>query len=220
MKKDRLSSLVLVLFVLSLFGSTSAFMQYAEPTPLAYVFFVVPVVLGVLLVKLRRDVRRDREAAARAAQEEKQAREEAERRARELEEARRKADRDRFRHEYFAVAGVTFKNEDGSDRQKILREIALNEDGICEVWFQEDEDQGEDSGIRVLTEMGCVGFVRRSDKKKIRRFFDRKTQSACLSVERFEADDGQKIYRADIVITMCRDDPDQAWYFADDLPES
>ena len=208
MKKDRLSSLVLVLFVLSLFGSTSAFMQYAEPTPLAYVFFVVPVVLGVLLVKLRRDVRRDREVAARAAQEEKQAREEAERRARELEEARRKADRDRFRHEYFAVAGVTFKNEDGSDRQK-----------ICEVWFKEDEDQGEDSGIRVLTEMGCVGFVRRSDKKKIRRFFDRKTQSACLSVERFEADDGQKIYRADIVIAMDRDDPDQAWYF-NDLPES
>lgn len=215
MRKDKLSSLVLVLFILSLFGTVSVFMQYAEPSPLAYSIFVVPVVLGVLLVKLRMDVRKDREAAARAAQQEKQAREDAQRRARELEEERRKVDRERFRHERFTVAGVTFKNEDGNDRQKILREIALNNDGRCEVWFNESEDLGEDSGISVLTELGCVGFIRRSDKTKVRRFFDKKAQVIYLSVEHFEADDGQKIYRADVVITMCRDDPDQAWYFDD-----
>jgi hypothetical protein len=40
-----------------------------------------------------------------------------------------------------------------------------------------------------------------------------------LAVERFENDDGEKIYRADIVIGMDREDPEQQWYF-DELPES
>lgn len=143
--------------------------------------------------------------------------------ARKAEEARRaeeeRARRDRFRHEKFAVAGVTFKNEDKTDRQQILREIALNADGSCAVAFEEDEEKGEDSAIRVMTEYGCVGHVRHNDKAKIRRFFDRKVNTTVLAVDRFENDDGEKIYRADIVIGMDREDPDQQWYF-DELPES
>ena len=143
--------------------------------------------------------------------------------ARKAEETRRaeeeRARRDRFRHEKFAVAGVTFKNEDKTDRQQILREIALNADGSCAVAFEEDEEKGEDSAIRVMTEYGCVGHVRHNDKAKIRRFFDRKVNTMVLAVERFENDDGEKIYRADIVIGMDREDPEQRWYF-DELPES
>lgn len=126
---------------------------------------------------------------------------------------------ERFHHEKFAVAGVTFKNDDGTDRQKILREIALNEDGSCAVWFEENEELGDDSGISVLTENGQVGNIRRSDKKKLRRFFDHDVHTMILSVERFENDEGEKIYRADVVITMDKNDPKQSWYF-DDLPES
>ena len=69
-----------------------------------------------------------------------------------------------------------------------------------------------------MTEFGCVGFIRRSDKAKVRKFFGRQTQSVYLSVELFESDDGEKIYRADVQITMKRGEPDQQWYF-DDLPE-
>ena len=103
-------------------------------------------------------------------------------------------------------------------RQKILREIAMNNDGSTEVEFREDTALGDESAIEVLTEYGCVGFIRRSDKAKIRRFFDRKVRSSYLWVELFENEEGQKIYRADVNFVMHRDDPEQAWYF-DDLPK-
>ena len=178
----------------------------------------IGLAFAVLTWRLRVKVKAE-QAAAEARRLAEQRRAEADRIAREEREAKLKAERDRFRYEHFPVAGVTFKNEDGTDRQKILREIALNNDGFGAVGFEENEDLGEDSGISVMTEFGCVGFIRRSDKAKVRRFFGRQTQAIYLAVELFESDDGQKIYRADVQITMKRGDPDQQWYF-DDLPES
>lgn len=150
---------------------------------------------------------------AAAEQARRKAGEEAARKDQEEKEARRKADAWRFRRESFAVAGVTFKNEDGSDRQKILREIVLNEMGFCDVWFDQDPELGEESGISVQTDLGCVGFIRRSDKEKVRRFFNKKINSSTLHAELFENEDGEKIYRADVVFGMDRNDPEQAWYF-------
>lgn len=178
----------------------------------------IGLAFAVLTWRLRVKVKAE-QAAAEARRLAEQRRAEADRIAREKREAKLKEERDRFRYENFPVAGVTFKNEDGIDRQKILREIALNNDGFAAVSFEENEDLGEDSGISVMTEFGCVGFIRRSDKAKVRRFFGRQTQAIYLAVELFESDDGQKIYRADVKITMKRGDPDQQWYF-DDLPES
>ena len=178
----------------------------------------IGLAFAVLTWRLRVKVKAE-QAAAEARRLAEQRRAEADRIAREKREAKLKEERDRFRYENFPVAGVTFKNEDGTDRQKILREIALNNDGFAAVSFEENEDLGEDSGISVMTEFGCVGFIRRSDKAKVRRFFGRQTQAIYLAVELFESDDGQKIYRADVQITMKRGDPDQQWYF-DDLPES
>lgn len=187
---------------------------------------VLTVVLACLTVWMRSNAKKAEAAEARqrleamdvarkkAAEEEEARKAEWERRAKE-EQARR----NRFRHESFPVAGVTFKNDDKTDRQQILREIALNDDGSCAVTFEEDEEKGEASAIRVMTEYGCVGHVRHNDKAKIRRFFDRKVNTMVLAVERFENDDGEKIYRADIVIGMDREDPEQQWYF-DELPES
>ena len=179
------------------------------------------VVFAALTVWLRSKAKKeeaDYAARQRAAAEERQHQQEEMRRQDEAREAKVREIRDRFRFERFAVAGVTFKNDDGTDRQKILREIALNEGGSCSVWFDENEELGEESGISVLTESGQVGNIRRSDKKKIRRFFDHKVNTISLSVERFESDEGEKIYRADVVIGMDKNDPEQQWYF-DDLPE-
>lgn len=188
------------------------FVQWPVPT-------AATVVFAALTVWLRTKGKREAAAAAASAAREKADREAAARKSREEYEERLRKDRERFARIRFPVAGVTFKNDDGTDRQKILREIALNADGYAEVWFEEDEELGDESGIRVLTDYGCVGYVRRSDKTAIRRFFDRMTNSRILSVERFENDDGEKIYRADVCITMDREDPEQRWYF-DDLHES
>lgn len=221
MNKNKLSSWTLVGFVIFLLAGLA---QISEPQFGGSILTIVgslaiAAVLGVMTWKLRVAVNAEQAAAAEQRRQEEQRKNEEARRLWEEREARIKAERDRFRYVSFPVAGVTFQNEDKTDRQKILREIALNDDGVTAVSFQEEDDLGEESAIRVMTEYGCVGFIRRSDKAKIRRFFDRQTQRICLAVERFEADDGQKIYRADVNITMCRDDPDQQWYF-DDLPES
>ena len=113
----------------------------------------------------------------------------------------------------FPVAGVTFTNEDKTDRQKILHEISFNDFSRADVWFDEDDDHGEESAIRVMTDYGCVGFVRRTDKDKIRRFFDRTVSMKYLEVEQFTNDEGRSIYRADVVFVMDREDPEQRWYF-------
>lgn len=180
------------------------------------------IIFAVLTVWLRSSAKKEEEAYLRQQQrkqEEQQRKQEEEQRQREELAARIKEHRERFRKEKFPVAGVTFKNDDGSDRQKILREIALNNDGTCSVFFDEDDELGEDSAIRVMTEFGQVGHIRRSDKKNIRRFFENMVNSIYLDVERFESDEGEKIYRADVVVTMDKSDPEQSWYF-DDLPES
>lgn len=172
------------------------------------------VVFAVLAYRSRKKAEEEQKAAAAEARRKIEAMEAA-RKEEEKRAEEEKARRDRYRHEYFPVAGVTFKNDDKTDRQQILREIALNAGGRCAVSFEEDEEKGEESAIRVMTEYGCVGHVRHNDKQKIRRFFDKKVNTAVLSVERFENDDGEKIYRADIVIGMDKEDPDQQWYFND-----
>ena len=220
MNKSTLSSWTLALFVICLLGGLAQVNspQFAESVWTGFGTLAVAAVLGIVTRWLRASVKKEQAAAAEQRRQEQRRREEAARIAQEEREAKRKEERDRFRYETFPVAGVTFKNDDGSDRQKILREIALNNNGFAAVTFEENDDLGEDSGISVVTEFGCVGFIRRSDKAKVRKFFGRQTQSVYLSVELFESDDGEKIYRADVQITMKRGEPDQQWYF-DDLPE-
>lgn len=128
-------------------------------------------------------------------------------------QARLRAFREQHPEYRYAVAGVTFKNEDGTDRQKILQEMSFNEPSDNDVWFEEDEDQGGGSGIRVLTDYGCVGYIRRSDKETARRFFENKVWYKYLNVEQFTNDEGRSIYRADVVFVMDREDPEQRWYF-------
>ena len=159
MNKKKLSTLTLVLCILGFLGAFSSFSQYSEPSVLAYSFFIVPTLFGVVTWRLRASAKKEAEAAEAAV-----------RRDREEREAKVQAFRERYDHIRFPVAGVTFKNDDGTDRQKILQEMSFNEPSDNDVWFEEDEDQGEGSGIRVLTDYGCVGYIRRSDKEKARRF--------------------------------------------------
>ena len=131
-----------------------------------------------------------------------------------------KAFQERYVHEAFPVAGVTFQNEDKIDRQKILLEISFNEKAETSAWLEEEKPElGEDSGIMVMTDYGCVGYIRRSDKPLARRFEGKTICTSYLSVEQFTNDEGRSIYRADIVFVIDRKSPNQQWYF-DDLPES
>ena len=128
--------------------------------------------------------------------------------------AARARDAARFVRKHYAVAGVTFKNDDGSSRQKILRGFYDKETGIstADCWLEEYEYEGEPA-VRVMTFEGCVGNIRRSDLSEVREYFDHDVTRMYLDVETFEDDDDQTIYRADVCISFARDDPKDRWFF-------
>lgn len=203
MDKRKLSTVTLVLFVLSLMGAWTSFSQYAEPTILTYSFFAVPLIFGVITVCLRSAAKKEAAAAGAAV-----------RREREEREAKIKAFRERYVHIRFPVAGVTFKNDNGTERQKILLEISFNDKTETDFWLEEEDPSlGDDSGIRVMTDYGCVGYIRRSEKSEARRFTGQTICTKYLSVEQFINDEGKAIYRADAVFVIDRESPKQQWYF-------
>lgn len=100
----------------------------------------------------------------------------------------------------YAVAGVTFANEDGSSRQQILRDLCGGEDyGEADAQLVEYSYKGSPA-IRVDTELGCVGNVRKSDIPAVLPLFANGALSVSLLIESFEGDKGETIYRADIEI--------------------
>jgi len=180
---------------------------------------VIGLAFAVLTWRLRVTVKAEQAAADARRRAEQQRRAEADRIAREKREAAVKAFQERYVHETFPVAGVTFQNDDKTDRQKILLEISFNEKAETSAWLEEEKPElGEDSGIMVMTDYGCVGYIRRSDKPRARRFEGKTICTSYLSVEQFTNDEGRSIYRADIVFVIDRKSPNQQWYF-DDLPE-
>lgn len=101
---------------------------------------------------------------------------------------------------YFKVAGVTFRNPDGTSRQKILKEICMDDDfGIEDAYLEEYKYKGEDA-IRVLTNYGCVGNIKREDIEEVKPLFDLEIERCYIDIDSFENDNGKKIYYAEVNI--------------------
>ncbi len=130
-----------------------------------------------------------------------------------------KVNRKTFTEVRFPVAGVTFRNDDGTSRQKILREICDGDDFGTALGSLEEYDFEGEQAIRVVTADGCVGNIRKSDLKEVSKFLDHMVHHIDVEVETFENDDGEVIYRADVVLNLDPDDPEQRWFF-DDLSKS
>lgn len=101
------------------------------------------------------------------------------------------------------VAGVTFDNEDGSSRQRILK-AAMAEECCGTVTLERYEFKGRDA-IRVEYDGACIGSIPRDRVAEILPVLDRITAGA-LEVSRFVPEDedektafaGGVIYRADL----------------------
>lgn len=205
MNKDKLSSWTLVISVFLLIGGL---MQVSSPTYAESIYtgvgtLAIASVFGIATWRLRVSVRVEKQKAAAAAAEKREKTEEDMRRIREnLVEVT------------FPVAGVTFKNRDGLDRQKILLEISFNPKTDTDFWLvEEDKSLGDDSGIMVMTDYGCVGYIRRSDKAEARRFVGKQNVAKFLRVENFVNDENKTIYRADAKFLLSRDSLSDQWYF-------
>lgn len=107
--------------------------------------------------------------------------------------------KERIEH-YFKVAGVTFRNSDGTSRQKILKEICMDDDfGIEDAYLEEYKYKGEDA-IRVLTSYGCVGNIKREDIEEVKPLFDIEVERCYIDIDSFEDENEKKIYYAELVI--------------------
>lgn len=206
MNKSKLSSVMLVLFVLSAFGAVSTFMEYAEPTPLAYALFIWPVIFGVITWRLRVAVRREQAPASeRKHQDQQTGAVNDYATPQKSSGAVVRATSSVVTGRTFSVAGVTFNNDDGSSRQEILRDLFDGPlEGETDCWFEPFLYQGE-MALRVKIGDKCVGNVRKSDVQTVIDCIKSSETGATLQTDFFENDDGEEVFRAD--------------YWFDDLPE-
>ena len=81
---------------------------------------------------------------------------------REAEEARRKAEREEWERTHgrmvFNIAGVTFKNDDGTKRQDLLKEVLASE-GDCDITFEEYEYNGKPAVRIIYDDVHTLGNV-------------------------------------------------------------
>ena len=100
----------------------------------------------------------------------------------------------------FAVAGVTFKNDDGSSRQYILKKIEQSDDYSDSTAYLEKYTYEGRPAISVSTVYGCVGNIRHNDVNTVLPLIEG-DYIARIYAEHFEDENDKTIYRADVKIT-------------------
>ena len=112
------------------------------------------------------------------------------------------------------IAGVTFDNEDGSSRQRILK-AAMAEEASGTVDLELNEDEKGVVTIAVFYDGEQIGYIPKNRVADVDPIMDRIT-AGNLTVERFRPEDdedddrggGDYIYRADLTIIYTKDEAD------------
>ena len=100
----------------------------------------------------------------------------------------------------YAVAGVTFRNDDGTSRQKILRELCDGEDFVSVPVELEPFDYKGEPAIRVLSPDGCVGNIHREDVAEVLELLNGSPKDIYMDINSFENENGKTIFRGDVHI--------------------
>lgn len=103
---------------------------------------------------------------------------------------------------YCKVAGVTFDNDDGTSRQRILKAIAKNTEDDPDVELRRSEYNGKPC-IYVICEGRCVGTIPRENVNEVLSVYS-SIEFISIDAESFENDDDETIYRADLTIQYAR----------------
>ncbi len=102
-----------------------------------------------------------------------------------------------------SVAGVTFDNDDGTSRQRLLSGIYKEaEGGGTAATLEEYEFKGKPA-VRVLVEGKCVGVIRNADLPQVLPIV-RNVEAVILYADRFKDDGGETVYRADLRIEYAK----------------
>ena len=113
-----------------------------------------------------------------------------------------------------AVAGVTFANDDGSDRQQILKDLYVSgADG--ELSYEVYDYKGK-AAVRILHDGDCIGNIPRGKVAEFLGIMERGILGDNLEVEEFFPEDDpdeededlppkpERIYRADLTVIYKR----------------
>lgn len=111
-----------------------------------------------------------------------------------------------------SIAGVTFNNEDGTSRQKILKDVKSYL-GDAELTLQEYQFNGKPA-IHVYLDDQCIGDIPKARVKEVLGIIDR-VEHVNLDINVFYPEDdewddeapkrkGEKIYRADLSIVYAK----------------
>lgn len=132
------------------------------------------------------------------------------------EETKRKADWEANHGRIIVpIAGVTFDNEDGTSRQRLLKDLKVR-GGDAHLELEEYEFKGKPA-IRVMVDGDCIGNIPKTRVAEVSDVLDR-IENAHLEIERFTPDDDDDddrrkrpeiIYRADLYITYSKQAIDQ-----------
>ena len=119
-----------------------------------------------------------------------------------VDEAKRKWEE---KHAQFEtrVAGVTFRNDDGTSRQKYLKQ-AYNSDDVFDVDLESYEYEGKPA-IRVLLEGNCVGNIPANNVDEVLEYMKCLTDVDIYPDCFTDEETGKDVYRADLVITYKKD---------------
>ena len=205
MNKSVLSSVTLAFSVMLILGGCATMYDPDFGTTVGQSAAVLGLglVLAFVTWRLRVGVGKEQAAAEAKRQEEFQRQREA--KLQHIRDLRKQAEQpfvrtasNIVRSRAYAVAGVTFQNEDGTSRQDILRDICEGGDGgSAWAWLEWYQYKSEDA-YHVMTARGCVGSLHKEDIREVLPALG--AENAELDVELFETDDGRQIYRADLIL--------------------
>ena len=183
----------------------------------AYIFLAVKIKYDDPLRSMRdmmqKQMEQQSEEEAKRAGEERGKRE-AERKAeREKAEAERAAWDDKHGLFFTNIVGVTFDNDDGTSRQKILRDYYVTGVEGSDLNLEEYEYKGKPA-VRVLLDDQCVGNIPKNRVDELLPIMDR-LEKASIDIEVFTPDEdedepeerkrrGPQIYRADLSLTYAK----------------
>lgn len=96
----------------------------------------------------------------------------------------------------FKVKGVTFDNDNGESRQRILKQAIDSDEWESKLNAVEFEGI---PAIEVLLDDKQIGYIGKNEVAEVMALLEN-AQMVYVDIEDFEDDDGKTIYRADVVI--------------------
>ena len=163
-----------------------------------FVYIIIAIILALIARSEDQKRRREIEAFNRA---------EAEKEQRRLEEARRAEEEARnpkpiIKSWCFPIAGVTFRNNDGTSRQDILKRMyAIQEAGGLDIIHIEDYDFNGEKAYGVYYDGEQFGNIKRQDIAEMDEAMNSDGITSCaIEIYHFRNEDGKKIYCAKLTL--------------------